>query len=314
MDKHKHLPSDAFHFKANPAEIKGAPTEGEQRHFSGTPYTGKPLRHPFWGTVVFDLSDAEANDPTPVLVDHDRSQRAGFAALQFSDEIKIDDGTLLGNQHGNSVAEDSDAGFPWQMSIHIEPGTIEEINSGTEVEVNGNTVHGPAVVFRKNFVREVSFTPTGVDYNTSAAAFSAGHDTPTEEQDTMTLEEMQKQVADLEAKFSAEQEARQAAEARAKEAEDQLAQFSAEKRDAAIKEMFASAGMEYSDEAAKPYKDMDENTFSAVSEQMKGVVKKTEQTSELFGAQATEGQDHQASAETAASLNPAEIYSKRNAG
>ncbi len=36
-------------------------------------------------------------------------------------------GDLMSNEFGAQVAQDSDDGFPWQMSVRIEPTAIEEI-------------------------------------------------------------------------------------------------------------------------------------------------------------------------------------------
>lgn len=166
-------PTDAFRFAARVQF--SAPTAGtnEPRKISGVAYSGDVLAHPFWGSVVFDLSTTTAPEKLPVLVEHDRARRAGVAKLSITpDRITIASGNLLPNATGAEVAADADAGFPWQLSVHIEPAEVQQLATGETARVNGRTVSGPAAVFRRSLIREVSFTPTGVDHNTNAAVFS----------------------------------------------------------------------------------------------------------------------------------------------
>lgn len=296
------LPPEAFQFRANPAAISKPAAGGSKlRQIEGTPYTGKPLRHPWFGQVVIDMSSTAANDSTPVLLNHNPDKRVGKTGLSFDGgQLTMVDGELLNNDHAAEVAADSDDGFPWQMSMHVQPGSVEEIRAGTTAEVNGNTVHGPAVIWRNNFIREVSFTPTGVDYGTSAKALSAafgGSNPPyhTKEEHHMDLEKLQAENARLSAELETEKTRADVAEAalatektRADEAEQQLSAAQTEHRTAAIKELFSATGQEYTDEAAKPFIDMDDAAFSAVSAQMKGLAKK-QQGQGLFGDVANNG-------------------------
>jgi hypothetical protein len=139
------------------------------RRIFGVAYSGDLVRHPYFGAVIFDLSTTSAPDRVPLLVDHDRAQRAGVCSLTFGERIEIGEGSLFSNETGKAVAEDADAGFPWQLSVHIEPREIQYLSAGESTEVNGRKVEGPAAVFRHSLIRELSLTPTGVDSNTIAA-------------------------------------------------------------------------------------------------------------------------------------------------
>ena len=66
------------------------------------------------------------------------------------------------------VAKLSDEGFPWQMSVHIDPERVEKLSKNKTTFVNGQKVTGPANIFRNSKIREVSFTPTGMDDRTHA--------------------------------------------------------------------------------------------------------------------------------------------------
>jgi hypothetical protein len=291
MNQRTNLPDNAFQFRAEPATMAGKTEAGSPRKFGGTAYSAKLIRHPYWGAVIFDMATTQAPDPTPILIGHDRDQRAGFAKLAIGiDGITIADGTLLDNDSGNAVSSESDAGFPWQMSVHIEPDSIEEIKAGGTAMVNGQNVTGPAVVFRNNTIREVSFTPTGVDKNTDAIAFSASAaetPPPTKKDNAMNLEELIAKVASLEAGLKASQDATSAAEDRATAAETQLASIQQEARASAVKALFSAVGREYTEAAAKPYIDMPDALFASVAADMRAI--KPTAPDHLFSAHATEG-------------------------
>lgn len=319
MDKTQPHPADAFIFRSAPASM-AAKTDGAARKFTGTPYSGNVLAHPYWDAVIFDLSSTSAPNPTPILIGHDRNQRAGFATLDIQPgEIKIGDGTLLDNEHGRTVAAESDQGFPWQMSVHIEPASIEHLKAGTTVGVNGQQVSGPCVIFRNNTIREVSFTPTGVDPNTDAHAMSMGasRPQPTEDQTAMDLKELQARVDELEKGLKASQDETTAANARATAAETALADMRKQTRMSQVKGLFSAIGREYSDEAAAPYLGMDETTFAAVAADLgkaKPAAPAGDAPAHLFSAHATNGtaQGSQDGADAEKfELSPIAIYAQR---
>jgi hypothetical protein len=290
------LPAESYHFQAAEAvPIRPAEDGKRRRTFSGVAYAGGVVNHPWWGPVGFDLSTTQAAAKIPVLILHDRDQRAGFAALDIrDDQILVDDGVLLANPHGKAIAEESDEGFPWQLSVHIEPGRIEEVQPGASAVLNGHDITGPAIIFRDSQIREVSFTPTGVDSDTHAVA--ASHNgavpEPRDEEYAMKLEELQAKVAQFEAQVqtltgqSEEMSAKlTAAEARATEAEGKLAAQAKDQRLAAVKEMFGALGKDVTDEDAAPYLAMDDATFATVQKHLQ--LAKPTAPAHLFQAQAT---------------------------
>lgn len=153
--------------------VADAPTgeQGLPRKFSGVANSGKPFNH-YGEMVIVDLTDIQYKANVPALLLHDRAQRAGFGTLSVTNNQLLIDGTLLDNQFGREVAEESDAGFPWQMSAHINANSITELGQNETATVNGQTVTGPMVILKNCSVHEISFTPTGVDNETSAIALS----------------------------------------------------------------------------------------------------------------------------------------------
>jgi len=272
MTRKKEIPQAAYRFAA-PVSLAGK--EGDQHTFSGNAYTGDILNHPFWGHVAFDLSTITAPKTLPMLVGHDRDRNAGF-----SESVTIDDngiavaGKLLSNHDGERVVNDASEGFPWQMSVHIEPDEIAEVEAG--YEVNGRKFEKGGVVFKNSTLREISFTPTGVDANTSAHIYSfsyhefqKGQSPESQEGHAMTKEE----AAALTAENEALKQQFAASEAKNAEIQQQFAALQAEKaaaekavRETAIEKLFSDTGIE----AAKGQKEamltMNAEQFSAVSD------------------------------------------------
>ncbi|MDN5665077.1 MAG: hypothetical protein L0G41_02485 [Psychrobacter sp.] len=227
--------------------VADAPADADKslpRKFSGVANSGKPFNH-YGEMVIVDLTDIQYKTNVPALLLHDRAQRAGFGALSVTNNQLLIDGTLLDNQFGREVAEESDAGFPWQMSAHINANSITELGQNETATVNGQTITGPMVILKNCSVSEISFTPTGVDNETSAIALGDDGKTQTtnsqpntQKDTTMTPEEiaaLQKQVADQAEEIKTLKEEKAALEKEKAEAE-------AEAKAAAIDAQLSQAG------------------------------------------------------------------------
>lgn len=187
--------------------VADAPADADKslpRKFSGVANSGKPFNSG-GELVIADLSDVSYKSNVPALLLHDRAQRAGFGQLSVKNNQLVVAGTLLDNQYGQMVAQESDAGFPWQMSVHISAKSTQQLGQNETAVVNGQTVTGPMIVMKDCSVFEISFTPTGVDNETSAIALgddgtnSTITQPNTQKDTTMTPEEiaaLQKLVAD----------------------------------------------------------------------------------------------------------------------
>lgn len=151
-----------------------AGVEARTRRFEGVAYSGGVIPGTFYGDVVIDLATTRAPVPMAILLEHDRSQRIGVGqSITLGSDMRVT-GTLLGNEQGEAVTREALEGFPWQMSVHVEPGQVEEYLAGQEASVNGRSFTGPLAVFRNASIREISFTPTGMDANTWAKSVAAG--------------------------------------------------------------------------------------------------------------------------------------------
>jgi len=275
----RRLPRSAFHLHA-PVQLQddaGDKPSGENgsgsREWSGIAYSGEALKlGPFDDErLVIDLETMRGIDrKLPALIGHDRGRIAGYTeSVEAGEALEVRGRLLSSTADGRQVAQASDEGFPWQLSIDARPGRVEEVASGEEVTVNGRQLAGPLVVFRDTQVREVSFTPTGVDHNTLGAALSDDPETitvETEEAGMGTKDNTSDQgtptVAQLQEQLAAERQAREAAEA-------QLAEERRARREDEVRHLFADLGREYTEEAAAPYVQMSDEAWQAVSRDMR---------------------------------------------
>lgn len=291
MSTEQKIPEAALCF-ASPVEFKaGTGEDGKTRTASGVAYSGEVVTgHWYWDAVVFDINGIERPKAAiPLLIDHDSSKRAGFTSLAFGSDVSLADARLLSNEHGCQVARDADQGFPWQLSVFIQPTRVEQLRSGEVDTINGREVRGPATVFRASRIREVSFTPTGADHNTSASVFSSkgapAMPDPKEPTSEQTIKDLQSQVTKLSADLEAAQKRADEAEGREK-----AAKLSA--RTDAVKSLFSALKRELKPEAMQPYIDMTEEQFSAISADLTAAIKPAAPT-HLFSSQVGDGKEPQ---------------------
>ena len=290
-------PKDQFCFELGQFAVE-QPVEGKKkRTFTGIAYSGEPIvDHWYWERIIFDLDTIQIKGRIPALLEHRTSQRAGAInshSVSHEEGLKIQ-GSLLSNEFGTQVAEDSDDGFPWQMSVRIEPSKTEEIPADQSVFVNGKNYQGPITVFRGGRIREVSFCALGADDNTNAVAASHSPKNFNQPEDT--------DVTELEIAQAAQKQA----ETERDNALAELKQFKAGKRVEDIAALQTELNTTFSAEDTKSYTDMDDAVFSFTAKQLRqfSASKPPEQKTpganpafaHLFSHQATGGQAPQGSA------------------
>ena len=270
--------------------------EGKRRTFAGTAYTGGRVDgHWYWGRtgVVFDLEGIEIATPTPLLEEHFSANRIGVVK-QVSTTAGIDvSGHFLKNPKALEIIQDSDDEFPFQMSMFIDPGSIEEVLQGQTVNVNGQSFTGPIAIFRNNRIREFTICSTGADRNTSIKAFS-GKPNTIQQEDT--------NVTELEQAKAAQKQA----ETERDNALSELKQFKATKRTEDIAALQTELNTTFSAEDMKTYSEMDDSMFGFAAKQLRQFSTKPEQSQQtqqnntvpphlahLFSHQATGGDQNQ---------------------
>lgn len=244
----------------------GSDAGGKNRRFSGVAYTGDPItNHPYWGTVVFDLSLIEVPAKMAILRDHECDDIVGY-----SDESAVtSEGLVIGGilskvtEAGLEVTALSDEGFPWQMSVRIQPSRIEELTAGSTAEVNGRTVTGPAYIFRESKLVETSFTPTGWDSGTTATALSLNHN-PTQQEDTQMSKELEARVTQLEGELRASNEKNEALTTELATLKEAQVTQQAEARMSRVRDAYKTIGKELTEEEAKKFSAMPDDAVNAI--------------------------------------------------
>ena len=267
------------------------PIENKKRTFSGVAYSGEVITdHWYWKQVIFDLDSMQIKGRIPALLEHSSYQRAGAIeshSISYETGLTVS-GILLSNEFGAQVASDSDDGFPWQMSVRIEPSSVEDIQADASVSVNGKIHQGPITVFRGGRIREVSFCALGADSNTNAVAASHSPRNFNQPEDTdVDLEQANAKIKELETKNS--------------ELEAENKQFAADKREAEIKTLEAELKKEFSAEDKTKFSALDDTSFGFMASQLRQFSVPVEQKTpgvnpafeHLFKHQATGGQGDQ---------------------
>ena len=258
-------------FSAAAAFAADRPADGS-RAFTGVAYSGDVVTdHPFFERVAFDLASTKLATPAPVLFNH-------FEPIGVIDDVELGNeigisGKIFADVQGSGsmVAQFADRGMPWQMSVGIWPGRIEEVKAGAKVDLNGRKFDGPLTVFRDNRVREVSFCALGADDKTNAQIFTIGGNAPRvappqQESENMEQAEHDRIVAELAATHAAELET---LTTKVAELTGRLDAQAAAQREAEVKSVFEATGRAFTPEAAAPYLAMTPETFALVAADLK---------------------------------------------
>lgn len=166
------VPADALWFKDQGGTVEFA-KDGESQTFTMDGYTGAGMPHPFFGMVYISVKGVKFEKKTVgVLREHARDRIVGFGTPARRDgHIVIKNGKFSQvTTDGQEVAGLCAEGFPWECSINIDNAQVVDLLANEKMEVNGAMVKGPAVVFAKSRLREVSFCSLGMDAGTSVAA------------------------------------------------------------------------------------------------------------------------------------------------
>lgn len=147
--------------------------EGRKPRFKMQVNSGIPMDHWHFGTLAVDLSGIEwEGKHVAALLDHDATRRVGYTTKLYVDESEglMAEGIMLSNNDAKQVRADSQEGFPWQASCYLVASEVRPLESGETAQVNGHNVEGPATIFSKSKLREVTFTALGADPNTASDA------------------------------------------------------------------------------------------------------------------------------------------------
>ncbi|MDO5541730.1 MAG: hypothetical protein Q4F77_00335 [Acinetobacter sp.] len=257
---------DKYCFRLGDLSVNQAEEGKKKRTFTGVAYSGEVITdHWYWDRIIFDLDSMQIKGRIPALLDHSSRQRAGVIneySINHQQGLVVS-GDLMSNEFGTEVARDSDDGFPWQMSVRIEPSSVEEIQADASVTVNGKVHQGPITVFRGGRIREVSFCALGADDNTNAVAASHNPTQSSKEDTDVDLEQAKAKIQEQEKTISGLQ--------------DQLNKFAADKRNSAIDALAKDLGKEFTAEEKTKFAAMPDDAFDLMAATLKQFAASTQQ-------------------------------------
>jgi len=179
------LPTEALCLAAGDKSIELAADDGDggSTQFKMLAYSGYPVvGHWYYGTLVLDCAGMVFDGAKmAVLREHERNRIVGLAPTRDieHDTALVVTGKVLDTGDGREILSLSKQGFPWQASMYFRPlGDVIQLAKGETMTVNGHPVRGPAYVFTKTRIREVSFCTLGADHRTRARAWAAADDGP----------------------------------------------------------------------------------------------------------------------------------------
>lgn len=142
-----------------------------RRKMHGIAYSGGVLSY-CGDHIAIDLDTLRFDGrQVPLLHNHDRNRYVGFGWLTREGNALAVNGEMLTNEHAGAIIQAADEGLEWQMSVHIESDRVLTRHAGDVV--NGQALDvDDVIVFANGIIREVSFTPTGVDADTKATILS----------------------------------------------------------------------------------------------------------------------------------------------
>jgi len=183
------------------AEQLAAGGDDARRGFLITAKTGKPVQRGYY-VLAIDMAGVRTDPKMPILHEHERDRVVGFGqAYKDGDNLFIEGEFSKVTKDALEVLQLADEGFPWQASVGIWPDQYKILESKKEVEtVNGYEVRGPAIVYQKSHVREVSFVALGADPDTAAIALSEDLDPGveiTQRSEPMDKEQLKKEHPEL---------------------------------------------------------------------------------------------------------------------
>ena len=138
--------------------------------FSIRAYNGGKITVCNWPVpVVFDLNGLIiVSQQIPILDNHEPENHA---VIGQTDKVMIanggidESGVLYSNvdEAAALIVAKAASGHQWQASVGVLPFSIEQVNAGEKVTVNGQLIDGPVDIIRTGALRETSIVVVGGD-------------------------------------------------------------------------------------------------------------------------------------------------------
>lgn len=259
--------------------------------FSGKAYTGAVVKQ-YGERIIVDLNTLKFADRMPLLDTHEVRDVIGQLdqVSVENNEVLVEGRLFAGTEPAaEAIKRRSDNGIQYQMSIGVYDYRLAFLRPDDVEVINGEERTGPLTVLRHGHVRETSIALLGADDRTTASFFSTvthqREQAMADENKTpgSDVEELKKEINDLNAKLSA-------ANARAEAAESRLSKHLSDARGTDVNAVFSKLGVTLSDEQKAIFCGMSDEAWNEVKTQlMAGKTTKTELTEEqkkhLFSAE-----------------------------
>lgn len=156
-----------------PVAITAGEGEGEKKtpaKFEATFYTGGKMNVDGWDMpVVVDLAGLTRGKVLVANLDHEPSQRVGNFDVTNDGKSLVAHGTAsAATAAKNEVVQSAIDGYQWQSSLEVNPVEVETVKAGKTVQVNGQSIEGPAYITRRGVLKGFAFVSHGADDNTNA--------------------------------------------------------------------------------------------------------------------------------------------------
>lgn len=143
----------------------------------------EPVRHWYWGDMYHDFAGMVHNETIAVDYCHDDDEILGVGHKFTVDAEGLWIDSKLSQQHdGDRVSilrkhAQLSPPVPYEASIDFRGDILaQEVPEGYTAEVNGQSIIGPALIFREWPLRRVAICPSGRDSNTHAQFTSSNAD------------------------------------------------------------------------------------------------------------------------------------------
>lgn len=156
---------------------KGDATEGRPppQRVTILARTPDPLDHWYWGpNTIHDFEGFQQDRPTVVLdYCHNDDEIVGHADKFDATDAGLSLSALLipnaPRDRADEIIYRRSQGTEYEASIYFDPRVVEQVLAGQTAVVNGQTVIGPACIFRKWGLKAVAVCPHGYDDGTTIA-------------------------------------------------------------------------------------------------------------------------------------------------
>jgi hypothetical protein len=151
------------------AEDKPGPASFQSLLYSGGVVDRRTAKPPLPEDYVIDLAGMQPAKSIKANLDHDRRQRLGHVTDVINDGKQVSVSGLFSaatpyrEEVLNSARAESGAAYPWEVSLEASMSQPQRIAAGKQQIVNGRTIDGPAIVFRKSQLQQLAFVSQGAD-------------------------------------------------------------------------------------------------------------------------------------------------------